>query len=145
MKTKHLALLTGGIIVLAGVAIAFSGWQQARKHAVLSCIMSVHQGIHNLNLSQKEFPNVKSEWTVLDESKSARIILAASKIHPFDCLSVQSDAPNLDYWGRSVQIGVRTSPDGKLEFRVWSKGRDGESGTSDDLVSPYGEKAIISK
>ena len=81
----------------------------------------------------------------MSEYDSRRIILAASKIHSFDCSRIKSEEPYLDYWGRQIQIGARRLPNGKLEYKVWSKGSDGESGTSDDLVSPYGEKALVSK
>ena len=145
MRAKHVTSLAGGIVILAGGAFAFTQWRAAREAAILSCIMSVHQGIANLNLSGKDFPDVGPEWAVLNESEGNKIILAASKIRPPDCAGVKSGGPYLDYWGRPLQIGARRSPDGKLEFRVWSKGRDGESGTSDDLISPFGEKAITSK
>jgi hypothetical protein len=117
----------------------------ARETAVWACIVSIHQGIQNLNLSEKDFPAARSDWSTLSESDVGGIILTASKVHPFDCSRVNSSEPHFDYWGRPLQIGVRKTPEGKLEFRVWSKGRDGESGTSDDLVSPWGEKAIISQ
>lgn len=98
-----------------------------------------------MNPSEKDFPGARAEWSVLNESDSARVILAASKIHPFDCSRVAPGGPQFDFWVRPLQVGVRKSSEGRLEFRVWSKGRDGVSGTTDDLVSPWGEKAIISK
>jgi hypothetical protein len=142
MRAKHVVILIGGGFILAGGVFAL---RVARETAVWACIVSIHQGVQNLNLSEKDFPDARSEWSVLSESDSGRIILAASKIHSFDCSRVKSSEPHFDYWGRPLQIGVRKTPEGELEFRVWSKGRDGESGTSDDLVSPWGEKAISSK
>jgi hypothetical protein len=142
MRARYVVLLTGGVVILAAWAFAL---RMAHETAVWACIVSVHQGVHNLNLSEKDFPDASSEWTVLSESDSSRIILAASKIHPFDCSRVAPRGPHFDDWGRPLQIGVRKSPGGGPEFRVWSKGRDGESGTSDDLVSPWGERAISSE
>jgi hypothetical protein len=120
-------------------------WREARDVAILACIMSVHQGVQNLELSETDLPVAESGWAVLGEPDSARIILAAAKIHSFDCAIVKSGEPSLDYWGRPFQVGVRKWPGGELEFRVWSKGHDGASGTPDDLVSPYNEKAIVAE
>lgn len=81
----------------------------------------------------------------LSEAEARRIILSASKIHPFDCPGVKSGEPHLDEWGRPLQLSVKRAPGGGLEFRVRSAGRDGESGTADDIVSPWGEGATVSK
>ena len=145
MKSKQPLLLVSGIIILIAGAIVSAGWREMRRHAVLSCVGSIHQGLVNLNLSEQELPNVKAEWTLLSEAEGSRIILAASKIHSLDCSRVESGEPYLDHWGRQLQVGARALPGGKLEYKVWSKGSDGEAGTSDDLVSPYGEKAVSFK
>ena len=146
MRVKRVTILVGGGLILAGGALAL--WtvsETARETAVWACIMSVHQGVLNLNPSEKDFPVARAEWSALSESDSARLILAVAQIHPPDCSRVAPGGPQLDFWGRPLQIAVRKSSGGRLEFRVWSKGRDGVSGTTDDLVSPWGEKAIISK
>lgn len=145
MRTKRSKCLAGVVIILILGAIALAGWLEMRRNAILSCITSIHQGLINLTLSEADLPSVKSEWAVLSEFDSARIILAASQAHSFDCSKVKSGERYLDYWGRPLQVGVRRLPDGRLEYRVWSKGGDGESGTSDDLVSPYREKAVVLK
>ena len=137
--------LAGVVTILIVGAITFAILLEMRRNAILACIVSIHQGLINLNLSESDLPNAKSEWTLLSESDGSRIILAASKVHSFDCSRVKSGEPYLDYWGGHLQIGARRLPSGKLEYRVWSKGSDGDSMTSDDLVSPYGEKALVSK
>jgi hypothetical protein len=133
-----------GILVLGCGAMGFIVWRTLKEKAVLSCVSSVHQGIQNLDLTEKDLHDLTSEWRFLGEAQSARIIAAASKIHRFDCSNGRSNGP-FDFWGKPLQVAVRKKPDEQLEFRVWSKGRDGISGTSDDLVSPYGASAVIAK
>jgi hypothetical protein len=131
------------MILILGI-IVFAGWRVHRKQAMLACVVSIHQGLINLNLTKSDLPYVKSEWTVLDVDGSDRekLIVQASKTQECDCSTVNFGRPDLDYWGRPLEVGARRLPSGKLEYRVWSKGEDGESGTADDLVSPYGEKAV---
>lgn len=43
-----------------------------------------------------------------------------------------------DSWGRQILIAGRKDIGKSAEFVVWSKGRDGVFGTSDDISSPLG-------
>jgi hypothetical protein len=142
MKSKRSVLLASGAVTLIVGGVILAGWHEMRKHVILACVASIHQGISNSNLSESDLADVKSEWTVLSKSDGAKLIVAASKTHPFDCSRVKSGEPYLDYWGRPLRIGARKLPNGKLEYQVWSTGNDGEAGTSDDLVSPYGKRAL---
>ena len=145
MKSRRSISLAGGVIILIAGIVIFAAEREMRKHAILACVASIHQGLADLNPSEADLAGVKSGWVILSESESARIIVGASKIHSFDCSRVKSGEPHLDYWGRPFQVGARRVPGGEMEYRVWSKGGDGEAGTWDDLVSPYGERAVASE
>lgn len=44
------------------------------------------------------------------------------------------DGMLLDVWGRPLRLGVYRDADDTCKYVVWSSGRDGESGSADDIV-----------
>ena len=122
------------------VAAAYLIWVMARDDAQHACVASVHAGLAQVTDIDPEGTGV--EWRILDERQSDRLISIASKSHPFDCRALKPGEPLRDDWGNPLKVAVRRSPTGGPEYRVWSAGRDRGSGTWDDIVSPYGEKAM---
>ena len=136
-------LLSGAIcIVVLAAIVGYIGWSELQKQAALACAASIHQGI--LSLSNSELgltPDIGSTWKVLSNSESDRLILATSQVHPLDCRNRELNGLPLDPWSNRFRIAARWSTaNNKLEFMVWSEGKDKVPGTSDDTVSPYGEK-----
>ncbi|MDQ3687904.1 MAG: type II secretion system protein GspG [Acidobacteriota bacterium] len=146
MKTRTILLLPIVLATLFGLAVTMSAWRSATDNAMASCVASVHAGILKLSLPEMNLNNVGPEWRVLSEAESERLMVAAAKVHALDCLRGNRNAPLQDEWGNSFQMSVRSSASGrKPEFRIWSKGRDAVAGTPDDIVSPYFEKAPITR
>jgi hypothetical protein len=142
MKSKWL-LLPGFALVLLLMPPAVGTWRKAQDEAMRSCIASVHQGIASLDSPLPKIADLGSQWKILNDAEREQLVSAAWKVHSFDCSRTGSREFLRDNWGHPIEVGVRQiNSEGQLEFRVWSKGRDGLSGTADDLVSPYGERAL---
>jgi hypothetical protein len=143
---RRIVLLTGGPVALSCLPLAVGQWREAEDAAVLSCVASIRQSLASSDPPAVSPADVGAEWRTLDDWHADRMILPASKARPLDCSGGVAVKPPRDPWGNPLRVGVgRGASDGRLEFRVWSAGRDGSSGTSDDLVSPYGEKALVPK
>lgn len=134
---KLILLITIGVIAFASIP-AWEVWRGAQDTAVGSCAASLHRSINELEGLGSIITEVGSEWRVLTEDESVRLMLAASRSGSMDCGEREPSGLPLDEWGNRFKVAFRRSTRGdRLEFRIWSDGRDGISRTSDDIVSPY--------
>lgn len=126
--------------IIAVLAIPLWLLREGNKAAQYSCLASIAN-----ELSRESPPQPLSrEWRVLSDLEAAALL---SKIVPYDCpaktrTATRRNGTLLDSWGRQFKIALRLGDNGEMEIRVWSMGRDGASGTTDDFVMPWGEKAI---
>ena len=134
------------LIVLIGVLV----WvlfllRVANNNAQLSCLSAIANSA--LPLATASPPTaLGKEWRVLSDLEAKSLL---SRIVPYDCpnnlftkTATRSDGTLVDAWGRQFKVALRAPEKGTVNIRVWSMGRDGRSGTDDDLVIPWGEKAL---
>ncbi len=142
---KKSLLVTALIFTFPWLILAWLAWSKAQDSAVLSCVASLHQAIVDSSRKESATPlEVALEWKVLSADESHRLILSTTRGRSFDCGERDSQGLPVDPWGNQFRVAVRQSAESdKLEFRLWSNGRDEIPGTADDLVSPYGERAPV--
>ena len=137
MKNRTKLMIGGAIIFIALTsALMFMFWTYLKRLGERSCVLSVHSSI----ISQSKKPKFKldtdigPDWVVLNDDESEQLILAAAKDNKLDCNEWTSGRIGLDYWNNRLRIAARQSLiDHTFEFKVWSNGPDGVSGTSDDI------------
>ena len=135
ITTWAVAIIVATVLAIIGGI----GFREANKNAQLSCIAAIANTAQAL---ATKYPPVaiSQKWRVLSEPEAKALL---SKVVPYDCgNSVRRDNTLVDAWGRQFKVALRSGEDGTVFIRVWSVGRDGRSGTDDDLVIPYGDKAI---
>ena len=103
-----------------------------KEGGYFSCISSIASEIQKLNAT-KDLAGNSKDWKILSGEEVNSLI---SKVHGYDC---SVDNQTLDIWNNKLNIALR-KPKDRIEIIVWSNGADKISGTSDDLVIPYGEK-----
>lgn len=136
--------ITYGLPVLSLIVLVAAACYVALKDGDYSCLSSITASVYRVAL-QSPPTHLSSEWRVLSELEAKDLL---SKSNAYDCSPpigrfIRMDGPMVDAWGRQYKIAVRQPEGGTLEIRVWSMGRDGRSGTSDDMVVPWREKAIV--
>ena len=139
MARKRLLLaLAVTAVVLAG--IGFVVWRELQGNVVRACVASVHQSVISLKDHERFLPDpVGAGWRALGDDQSDRLVSEASRAGSLDCRERASNGLPVDPWGRHFRVAVRREQgDKSLRFMVWSPGRDGRDGTSDDLISPPG-------
>ena len=129
---KYIALPTIFIILCGIVYFVYYQWRLMDENAYYSCISSIASEIQKSNAAKDLAANIK-DWKILSE---AEVNLLLSQVHGYDC---SVDNQTLDLWNNKLNIALR-KPKDRVETFVWSNGKDGISGTNDDLVVPYGEK-----
>ena len=82
----------------------------------------------------KDLTSKNNNWKILNEDEVNSLM---QQVHGRNC--VRSDNPSLDSWNHRLNIALRKPKDFQ-DIIIWTNGRDGISGTEDDLVMPYGEK-----
>lgn len=117
------------LLFLSGVAyLIFAGYRSVKEGGDLSCISSSAGATGRAVADHRIELNEKSRELTGDEIK---IILDEYK--PGDCSRTE---PTL----KDIHIAIgEVNKVSKSPIRVWTNGRDGVSGTSDDLVIPWEE------
>ena len=117
-------------VFLAVSALLFAyARRELYKTATFSCVASIAAAI---NYQPQSTPSgLGAEWRTLADGELASLTRGKSG---FDC--AHSARPFSDSWAHSLHVAARRGEEGKLEFKVWSDGPDGASGTSDDIVVP---------
>ncbi|MBC7898702.1 MAG: hypothetical protein H7070_01495 [Saprospiraceae bacterium] len=130
------------IILLFGLLsyAAWSVWRGAEDSAYRSCLESVGN-IIQIKFSDNSFEPQEyagtllpknASWKILSESEAEFLV---NQIKGSDCSRFNN--PANDPWDKTINIALRKSA-GLANIIIWSNGQDGKSGTSDDLVVPYG-------
>lgn len=131
------------VLFLAVATCLYYGFRAATDMAISSYVASVNSFLQKqLNDSEKYAllgDTPPDTWRVIDTSSCNELAnkLSASRRADRGRLSGEPEKIFLDAWDRYIMIGVRYTDENKFEFIVWSKGRDGLSGTDDDIVYPY--------
>ena len=122
---------------VAGAVLGYEAWKAARYAALRSCVNSTASDA----VEYGEFGDLGEvdRWHVLSEEEASRILI---KTHRGDC-NFKLEPP-ADMNARRFKVAIRKTGDGSFNVRVWSNGFDNIGGTEDDIVSPYGEKALPS-
>jgi len=116
---------------------------QSMWNAQLSCLSSIGASVYRIEpISLVLRKPMTSTWRVLSNQEADKLFLS---IKPYDCPRTcgirYKDGMLVDLWGRRLKIALKG--DREIQgIRVWSLGLDGQSGTWDDVVIPYGETAI---
>lgn len=120
---------------MSGAAyFAYEVWKSAEEGAYLSCISSAANKIQKSD-EGKNLAEQNQDWKILSQNETDSLM---SKIHGGDCGKYPNQT--LDVWNQKINIALR-KPENNVYVMVWSNGRDGISGTEDDLVIPWGDKA----
>ena len=139
-KPENIIFLAVIGIVAAGIGIiAWTGWRQMEDAGYESCIHSVMDHLHRDLVNDRIEPKgyaltlpLDGRWKVLTVTESKAML---SQTRGSDCGGT-SDITK-DLWGRDSNVALRRTTE-RIEVVVWSNGRDGVSGTSDDIVAPHG-------
>ena len=129
-RTKYVALVTVFVAVVGIGLVLFQVWRTVREEGYMSCVASMPDYVLRQS-AVRDWAVQNRQWKILDDVK-VRIAMEKFK---GDCS--RFDNPILDLQGNRINIAVRSTT-GRLEAVVWSSGRDGISGTDDDVVMPYG-------
>ncbi|HEX8148013.1 MAG TPA: type II secretion system protein GspG, partial [Pyrinomonadaceae bacterium] len=131
--------LIGGACLLAK-----AGWDSAMDTAVYACVASIHQSLVNFGEKSPRGTGIAlgTDWRELGPPEYDQVMERVKSEGSLDSgRSYWNEAGSfVDPWGRPYHIAGRAMPGGRAEFIVWSNGRDGASGSADDVVSPYGAK-----
>lgn len=134
-KTVSCIIIFISFSLLSGAAyFAYEVWKSTEETAYLSCIASVATKIQKSD-EGKNLAEQNQDWKILNANETD---LLMSKIQGGDCGKYPNQT--LDIWNRKINIALR-KPENNVNVMVWSNGRDGISGTEDDLVIPWGDKA----
>ncbi len=104
-----------------------------KESAYLSCLASIASEAWKLDAT-KNLATKNEEWRILSDEESTLLL---THVQGYDCGGF--DNQTLDLWDNRVNIALRKLTN-RHEIIVWSNGADGQSGTEDDLVAPFGEK-----
>jgi hypothetical protein len=126
-----------GVLALVGAFLL----REANRSFQYSCAASLTVSVQEVATQFPPTPLGK-DWRVLSESEATSLM---HRVNGYDCDgSAKPNGVVLDPWGRPYVIAARIqSSELPVEIRLWSAGRDGRSGTDDDVVAPYGEQAIV--
>jgi hypothetical protein len=136
LSSNLIANILIAIFILGFCCLIYFGyniWQEAEDSAYQSCIASVYSEIYKTEAT-KDLTIENKDWKILSQEEVNSLM---SKVHGGDCGKYNNQT--LDIWNRKINIALK-KPTDRIEIIIWSNGRDGISGTEDDLVIPYGEK-----
>jgi len=136
MSSNSIANILIAILIFGFCCLVYFGyntWQESEEAAYESCIGSAFSEIHKSEAT-KDLIIENKDWKILSEKEINSLM---AKVHGGDCGKYNNQT--LDIWKRKINIALRKPAD-RVEVIIWSNGRDGISGTKDDLVIPYGEK-----
>lgn len=117
------------------VRIGLEVHKDAQHAASVSFLASIET---QLKMLSEDFFSTEfsSDWTLLGETDYQNVAkhLSSSngvdKKHGRNCIN----SVLKDIWGKQIVIGVIKIDKNDLDFVLWSKGRDGKSGTCDDII-----------
>jgi hypothetical protein len=95
----------------------------------------------DLQRTQVVGADLTTSWHVPAGAEYGSIMTSISKSSSGD--NARRDARSkwiVDPWGKPFLIAMRKSEAGEFEYIVWSRGADGVSGTSDDVIFPRGRE-----
>jgi len=134
---KHKVAILSILIVICAIigSLAFVQVQKAKVAATHSTAASLCAALQSQNMLNISATN----WQILGDVEYDRTVTEVSRKGSIDVgrNGWKSGGVLVDSWGNRLQIAVRKSDQGKLEYIVWSKGADGISKTSDDVVVPH--------
>jgi hypothetical protein len=132
--------LIGGLFLLAK-----AGRDSAMDTAVYACVASIHQSLIDFGERSPRGAGIAldADWRGLGPAEYDQVMSRVKSEGSLDRGRSYWDEAGrfVDPWGRPYHIAGRVRPSGQVEFIIWSSGRDGVSGSADDVVSPYGAKA----
>lgn len=118
---------------------AVSTYLKAEEAAQFSCLASTRKALNQSSSlfvpHQEVFPDYRR---LKEKGYNSALLLLEQTQYPLECPPTMSKSGLLllDRWNRRVEIAVRRNEHDEYEFMVWSKGRDGISKTSDDILTP---------
>jgi hypothetical protein len=124
------------ILVLGLVSPGCQVWTEANRAQTQACLASVSGAFleHPTEGGIKLAPG--HSWTRLsDDNAQALLSGIARNSRISECGRWTGSEPLLDGWQNRVLVDVKDGGDGRIQFRVWSRGPDGREGTSDDVSS----------
>ena len=133
--SKLITILISVVVLSCLIYGAFAAWWEMNETAYWSCIASLTDKIEG-QTAAAEIQAGNFDWKLLDDDEFDRVM---SGVKGDDC--GRFDDPKLDLQQKKIHIALRKKVEGRMpSIIIWSDGRDGISGTVDDVVMPYGEK-----
>lgn len=114
------------LVVLALLLIAaiggYVGWRMIQVNAEHACLASIHRGLYSLTAQEVGLPlEVDSEWRVLSDADSDRLLLLVSQVRSLDCHHRTAAGVPVDTRGARFKVAVRRSPaSNNIEFLIRS-------------------------
>ncbi len=134
LRSRQLALAVFLLLVGCGVFGIYKIWQLNAEGAYQSCIASLTDVIWRQKQT-RELADQHADWHFLTNEE---VDFVMQNVQGTDC--ARSDNPILDLQGNRINIALRKeAKDRWPPIIIWSNGRDGISGTPDDIVMPYGQ------
>ena len=126
------------VLILAGGCVAFviyKSWQSMNAAAYDACVASLTDDIWHQQ-ETKDLAERSTGWKILSKDE---IDLVIKNVKGGDCS--QSADLRFDPQKHRVNVAIRKDERGAWPpIIIWSNGPDGEEGTEDDVVMPYGLK-----
>lgn len=133
LKPKQLVVAVSLFLVGCGVAVIYKIWQLNAEEAYKSCIASLTDVIWRQK-ETRDLADQHADWHFLTDEE---VDLVMQNVQGTDC--ARSDNPIVDLQGNRINIALRKEEENRWPpIIIWSNGRDGVSGTVDDVVMPYG-------
>lgn len=133
-RTKYVAWATVFVVVVGIGSVLLQGWRSMQEAAYMSCLSSLTDAVRKQEAAQA-VANRSDRWTILSTDEVDTVTQNVRGGHCTDSMD-----PKRDLQGNRINIALRReSKENWPPIIIWSNGRDGISGTADDIVMPYGQ------
>lgn len=136
-SNKTFSLISAVVAILILSFVFYYIWIITQRAILRSCISSIVGDVVEHSNQIGDFAQNGENWYVLtdDETES---VLSDERISFGNCFQFKSQPQDMKE--KKLKLAVRKNSEYGYSVMVWSNGFDNISGTSDDLVIPYGEK-----
>lgn len=134
LKSRQVAL--GVLLLIGGCGVygVYKLWEPNAEAVYQSCIASLTDAIWR-QTATRELASHHVDWHFLTSEEVDQVM---KNVSGTDCGG--SHEPILDLQGNRINIALRKHANDRWPpIIIWSNGRDGVSGTPDDIVMPYGQ------
>ena len=137
-KILGVSLFLGLVLIVSVVWVVGRCRNEGMVLTTYSDVAAIHRVLQDgEGQAVKEIESaLESRWRLLSEREYAALGAAVNEALYVPRLA-DSRKTLLDQWGRRILIYAKRANSSEPVYIVVSKGRDGQLGTADDIISPY--------